>query len=167
MRKCVECSSEKTYIWKDKNTEKWYRSKDKDGFLCMKCYKILIGNPRRTPEYIKKYNGRRTPEQQKKYSQKWNPILNKKWNPINHPKTIRFKEKQIILEENPRKGYCNFCKKSVGDEYINNRGKTAILKTTHIHHINYHDDNPLKDTIELCPSCHAKVSKKQIEITVI
>ena len=25
-----------------------------------------------------------------------------------------------------------------------------------MHHIKYHDDDPLKDTVELCVSCHNK-----------
>lgn len=145
----------------------WYRSKNKDGSLCNKCYKRLIGNPRRPKGFNKKYNDKRTPEYLKKYSQKWNPILNRKWNPINHPKQIRFKNKQIILEENPRIGFCNICKKSIGDEYINSKGKTAKIKLTHMHHMNYHNDNPLKDAIELCASCHAKISYKEIQITVM
>jgi len=58
---------------------------------------------------------------------------------------MRYKGKMIELKENPRTGYCSIC---------NWEG------LTHIHHFaEYHDDDPLKDTIELCPSCHAKQHK--------
>lgn len=53
-----------------------------------------------------------------------------------------FKKKTIYLKKNPRTGICSLC------------GKTG--KRTHMHHLQYHDDNPLKDTIELCVSCHRK-----------
>ena len=58
-------------------------------------------------------------------------------------KALSFKGKLIHLKENPRKGICQSC------------GKQTV---TDIHHIQYHDDEPLKDTLELCPSCHCKES---------
>lgn len=75
----------------------------------------------------------------KKY---YNPIKQKIFNAIHNPKRIRlnFKGKTIMLKENPRKGICERC---------------GFIGYTHIHHIQYHDDDPLKDTIELCASCHA------------
>ena len=86
----------------------------------------------------------------REYNKNWwknNPdktkAYNDKWNPINNPKRIRlqFKGKTLLLKENPRKGICSKCGK-----------KTR----THIHHFaEYHENNPLKDTIELCSSCHA------------
>jgi hypothetical protein len=62
---------------------------------------------------------------------------------IAHPKRIQFKDKRITLKQNPRKGICSKC------------GKKA---KTHIHHIKYHKENALKDTIELCGSCHLNES---------
>ena len=56
-------------------------------------------------------------------------------------KRLRFKNERINLKENPRKGICKICNKQ---------------GLTHIHHIQYHEDDPLKDTVELCPSCHRK-----------
>ena len=68
---------------------------------------------------------------------------NKKWNPINNPiinkNQIRFKDKKIYLGFNPKTGVCSLCRY---------QGKT------HMHHIKYHPEDPLKDTIELCISCH-------------
>ena len=72
---------------------------------------------------------------------KWNPVNNPKWNPVNNPKDIFFKGKCIHLKDNPRIGVCNLCR---------------YVGLTHMHHTQYHEDQPLKDTIELCASCHRK-----------
>ena len=100
--------------------------KYKEGFLCSNCHSKLISNKNRNPETVKK----------------WNTINNKKW----HPRRLLFKGKSITLKENPRQGICQQCKRVIGNG----------IKRTNIHHIEYHDNNPLKDTIELCPSCHNK-----------
>lgn len=63
------------------------------------------------------------------------PERRRKWN----ERAMKFKDKMLFLKSNPRTGTCSRC------------GKTGM---THIHHIAYHDDDPLKDTIELCLSCH-------------
>jgi len=69
-------------------------------------------------------------------------ITNPKWRSINNKRRIKFKGKHILLKENPRTGVCSLC---------NHHGRT----NTH-HFAEYHDDDPLKDTIELCVSCHHK-----------
>jgi hypothetical protein len=66
---------------------------------------------------------------------------------------IRFKNRQIFLRNNPRKGVCEWCHRKDGDPYINKRGKTCRTQTT-MHHREYHPEDPLKDTIELCRKCH-------------
>jgi len=71
---------------------------------------------------------------------KWNTIHNPKYYKLYKPRRFRFKDKRIIAKEPVRNGICQNCGK-VG-------GKTDI------HHIIYHDDDPLKDIIELCASCH-------------
>ena len=68
-----------------------------------------------------------------------NPIANKKWNPIKSKQSLRFKGRKILLKHNPRTGVCSLCRK---------QGKT------HMHHMKYHDDDVLRDTIEVCISCH-------------
>jgi hypothetical protein len=60
---------------------------------------------------------------------------------------VNYKGKTIQLDFEPRKGICSDC--GIRDEH------------THLHHINYHDDDPLKDTIELCRFCHAKQHRKK------
>lgn len=74
----------------------------------------------------------------------YNSITNKKWRPINNPKDLRFKGKQIVLKHNPRKGVCSKC----------GAVKGISCKRTSLHHEEYHEDDVLKDTIELCNSCH-------------
>ena len=67
----------------------------------------------------------------------YNPIVN----PINRNKTICFKGRDIVLKQPPRKHICSWCDKQ---------------GTTVIHHIQYHEEDPLEDTVEICVSCHIK-----------
>jgi hypothetical protein len=59
------------------------------------------------------------------------------------PRRLTFLGNSILLDRNPRKGMCSKC------------GKCGY---THIHHEQYDKTDPLKHTVELCPSCHAKES---------
>jgi hypothetical protein len=81
----------------------------------------------------------------------WNKETSEKWNPINGPKHMFFISKIMILEERILKGICELCG--------NIKGKNC--KKTDMHHIDYHEDDPTKDTIELCSSCHGKESRLQ------
>ena len=83
------------------------------------------------------------------------PVRNAKWNPINSVRRQLYKYKSINHKKNPRKGICELCGAIKG---IN-------CKQTNLHHIDYHDDDPLKDTIELCASCHMKESWKLGQLT--
>jgi RNase P subunit RPR2 len=58
---------------------------------------------------------------------------------------ISFKGQTIILED-PKRGVCNLCRAVIPFD----------CKKTLMHHESYHDNDPLKDTIELCVSCHKK-----------
>lgn len=142
MRECLNCFSNET-LTRSNGSEVWLRHDD--GFICHTCYNKLISNPKRTKEYIKKYNDKRTPEYNKKYNDRKTPEQIKN----NNDKRImlRFGGKQILLNENPRTGYCSICRNNIFD---------GSCKITHIHHLEYHDGSPLKDTVELCPSCHRK-----------
>jgi len=64
---------------------------------------------------------------------------------------IRFGDKQIYLDKNPRTGICSKCGK-VGN--------------TILHHKEYHPLDPLANTIELCRSCHMKKHIQQGDIIV-
>jgi hypothetical protein len=75
-------------------------------------------------------------------------------------KRLQFKNKRINLSHNPRQNKCSWCKKGIGDEYIDSRGNPAKIKRMHLHHIEYHEEDPLKDTFTLCPSCHLKESQR-------
>jgi hypothetical protein len=86
-----------------------------------------------------------------------NKILkNLKWHPITRKRKLNFKGKQIYIGINPRKGQCSECGKRIGDLYINKWGVVDTIKTTHMHHIEYDETDPLAHTIELCSSCHVK-----------
>ena len=74
---------------------------------------------------------------------------------------LQFKNNRLNLTHNPRESKkCNQCNKGIGDEYIDSRGRPAKIKRMHIHHVKYHEDDPLKDTFTLCPSCHQKESQR-------
>ena len=70
-------------------------------------------------------------------------------NPKFSPKRMVFRNKSISLAENPRKGICSKCKRTV---------KSGAIKFTQLHHEQYDESNPLLHTVELCPSCHTKES---------
>lgn len=53
---------------------------------------------------------------------------------------ITYKNKRVYTETIPRMGTCVLC------------NETGIR--THIHHVEYHDNDQLRDTIEICISCH-------------
>jgi hypothetical protein len=55
---------------------------------------------------------------------------------------ILFKGRRILLKSNPRKGFCQVC---------------GYAGATDMHHLEYHDDDPLQGAIELCNRCHAKI----------
>lgn len=74
-----------------------------------------------------------------------NPLRSKELIRNTNRKRMHFKDKSIRFTYNPRKGICKLC------------GST---KLTHMHHKKYHDEDPLKDTIELCNSCHTKETWK-------
>ena len=60
---------------------------------------------------------------------------------------IWFKNKRINVGFNPRTGICSLCHKQ---------------GLTDIHHVQYHELEPLKDTIELCDSCHNRQRHKDM-----
>jgi len=71
-------------------------------------------------------------------------IKNPKWTSINNKLRMNYKGKLVYLKKNPRIGVCNLCRAV----YPFDCGKTDI------HHVEYHDDDILKDTLEVCPRCH-------------
>ena len=144
MKQCANCFSTETWI--DKNGhECWLRHGD--GLICHKCYNKLINNPKRTKECIKEYNDKRPKGFNKKYNDKRPSGFNRKYDIIRNKLKLRFKGLQIVLKEKPRTGYCSICKNNIFD---------GSCKRTNIHHLEYHDGDPMKDTIELCNSCHRK-----------
>jgi hypothetical protein len=75
-----------------------------------------------------------------------NLFKNPKWNGINKPRMINYKGIRLNVGFNLRKGICSWC----------GAVKGLNCKRTNLHHIEYHNDDPLKDTVELCVSCHMK-----------
>lgn len=84
----------------------------------------------------------------------FNTIQNPKWNPIfrkiHNPRRLTYKGKVVLLAKPPRVGVCNWCRAVVPFD----------CQRTNMHHESYHDDNVLKDAIELCPRCHYETKRK-------
>lgn len=145
-RICAACDSESTQI--NKNGFENWRHHDGE-ILCNKCYARYVWNPVYNPIT----NPRRTKEDIKRYYRK----TGKKWD----ARRLWFKGKIIYLTKRVLVGKCELCGKKVGDKYINSHGRVATIRQTDTHHIDYHDDDPLKDTMELCIGCHRKESSLQ------
>lgn len=132
-RVCRVCDLDTTWTRIAKNGA-IYAQWHSDGFgsyLCNRCYNRLIGSRdyrRRHPEKVR--------------------MTNKRW----FDRTIMYKGKSVAVKENPRKGICSLCGKSIA---------TKEIRITHMHHYGeYIDSDPLANTIELCNSCHGKESWK-------
>jgi hypothetical protein len=79
------------------------------------------------------------------------PSIPKWYAEIRDKKRITYKGKTRHVGKIVRTGICKQCNRSVA------KGE---IRETHMHHLQYHDDDPLKDTIELCESCHLKETWK-------
>lgn len=128
------------------------RTKIIDKSICFNCGSTTTYIDKKNNEHWNYHDG-------KKYCEKCNNKLfkNPKWKPITTPLKLYFKTKQVYVKEKPRKGICSWCKRIDGEPFINAHGKPSIIKTS-IHHVEYHQEDVLKDTIELCQSCHMKES---------
>jgi hypothetical protein len=80
------------------------------------------------------------------------------------PYILQYRGASFPLNFDPRKGICSQCSKKIGDPYINHKGEHSKIKMTQLHHLKYDDDHPLDNTIELCDSCHSKLTIKQTHI---
>lgn len=163
-RKCLapDCDKEEEYdgySWKIKFL------RYQDGWVCKKHHAILVSNPKRSKETLKKYNDRRTSEYIKLHNKpRPKKIFGRGLIAIDYhryydaeynPKRIKFKNKRIKLDGKPRKGQCEWCFKQIGDEYVDSEGNRTRVKLTNIHHIEYYIIFPWFATVELCNSCHS------------
>jgi len=102
-------------------------------------------NHEKIKEYRKQYEKTdKAKERSKRYRDKI-PEKIKERNAKQCKKQIVFKGKCTRLKENPRKGICQLCGRSV------HKGE---IKYTNLHHFKYDSKNPLANTIELCVRCH-------------
>ena len=112
-------------------------------------------------EYMKEW-ARKNPEKKKVNDQRTYQkhrqeriLTSKRWAVRNVEKIrqykkrwIRFKDKRIQLEYNPRIGICSYCHKTI---------ESGKIKRTNMHHFEYEEIDVLAHTIELCVSCHHKI----------
>ncbi len=116
--------------FREQNKE-YCKQKDREYFQKNKHWLIPL-NTERARRWIEAH-----PEEYKE-SLKWRYQKERE----NRKQRILFKKKRVLLNFKPRTGKCSLC--------------GATDKLTHIHHIKYHDKDPLKDTIEICFSCHLR-----------
>jgi hypothetical protein len=112
--------------------------------------KWLKNNPNYTREYRKR-NAEHIKIQDKDYRTRNKEKLKDKGQ-----RRITFQNKRLELDFKRRKGICEECGKKVGIDGI---------KITARHHDEYHDYDPLKDTRELCISCHMTQHKFSLSQT--
>ena len=62
------------------------------------------------------------------------------------PRLSRYKNKRIVNDKRVLTGFCMCCRKNV----LDNSCKVTVMA-----HIQYDDNNPLANRIELCSRCHA------------
>lgn len=150
---CIKCGSSTTYI-DPKGYERWgHLNKDKSKPLCKKCSAKEYG--KNNPEII--YRNTRGWEKRNPNKVRLMRQRTAKKHPetryrVNHRRML-FKNKIVMLDENPRTGVCSECGKSV------HKGE---IKKTDMHHEQYIDSNPLKETKELCVPCHNRKRKEII-----
>lgn len=84
-------------------------------------------------------------------------ISNSKHRPIDNPKRIRFKDKRVMLKQLPRVGVCCTCRAVVGQI---NAQLGILCRRTDMNHFQYHEDDPLKDTLEQCNPCHRRYHRQ-------
>jgi hypothetical protein len=98
-------------------------------------------------EINKKYRDEHK-EERSEYNKKYYQEHIERWEEFHKdrgPRRILFKDKRITLDDIPRTGVCSWC------------GNTKLM--TNIHHTQYDESDPLKHTVEICVSCHAKEHK--------
>jgi hypothetical protein len=64
------------------------------------------------------------------------------------PLRIKYKDKRVYLDKIPRTGVCKLCGARVGVD----------CQRTHIHHAKYDDSDVIKNTVEVCPACHNRLT---------
>jgi len=105
----------------------WKPNHDEEGsVLCPKCYFHLIYYPKNVKRYTRQ-----------------NKLTHAKFG----PRRLNYKGNLIYLPECPRTGTCFDCGRSVSE---------GEIKRTNLHHLEYDDNNPLDNTVELCVGCHRK-----------
>ena len=136
-RKCSVCNAVTTYV-DPRGYEVWYIDKDV-GLLCKRCYdkRRYELNKERILEYNRGYQEAHKEEHRK-----------------HNRRRVSFKGRQIHVESCPRLGQCPECGRKVGVDAI---------KMTNRHHDEYHNDDVLKDTRELCVSCHMKELRGSVD----
>ena len=157
VRKCSyfsECGKIEThdgYKWR----EHWHNHNN--NLICRNHYNNLVSNPKRTPEYHRKYNSRITPEQHKIYQSRITKDQIRKWSKSAKEKRLQFKDRRLYLRRILRTGYCSWC---------SNNKLDGSCKRTSLHHLIYITILPWFGTVEICNKCHTKETRR-LEKTIL
>jgi hypothetical protein len=126
--RCYACESDVTYLHPTDGHACWMLNPPTDLVLCNKCkFRYIFNHQSRKEE--------KNAWARKNYSRRY-----PHWKETVLSRRLTYKGKYLFAHEKVRNNQCIKC------------GKIGY---THLHHVIYHDDNPLKDTMELCASCHA------------
>lgn len=122
----------------NENRKKWYeKNRDKMTEYMRQWMKNNYQEYRLRRDAYETANKEKLEDYRKDYYEKNRPIK------LEYSKRrFRYKDKYVVVKENPRSGKCFFCERED--------------RQTNIHHYKYDDNNPLDFTIELCVSCHRK-----------
>lgn len=131
---CSECEATETY-------SNWHRDEQGNGWLCKKCY-MKFWFRKHSDAVERGYRLRVEKGKSYLYSEKY----------------LAFKDQNKRLTMTSRTGICNFCRAVVGQI---NAQTEKLCKRAEMHHELYDEKNPSSHILELCKSCHAKVTPKK------
>ena len=155
LRKCRVCGLEiydksKLNIFKKHKNNKYGRDQ-----ICKTCHgkqrkELYDKTPKKPRTELDRQRDKeyyvKNRDKKREYHREYYKNNKDKWREPNRAK-MWYKDKMISLKENPRKGICEHC------------GKTELEhgRQLDLHHIEYDDNNPTANIIELCHECHMKL----------
>lgn len=148
---CYSCDRKplkQRYVWKGKSHTYvvWYLNKGTPYKICKMCYDEIFANKSKKKLWDREYRERH-PDRIKRFRTEWN----EKRKRSRHTRTLTYKGRTLEFSYDIKCGVCNWCR----------RVSEIDIKRTALHHYQdiYCDNEPLKNTIELCHSCHSKLLK--------
>lgn len=136
LKACYACGTTSFKEDKEGYLQRIHNRDEDKNMLCKSCAASIL-------YYVKHRNHQKYIEDYKKHNT--DPALKEYKSKIARTTQLRrlkYKGNQILFDKPLRKGVCSNCNMEC---------------KTHLCHLKYHDEDPLRDTIELCISCHRKL----------